>query len=102
MCIRDRKKTNAAPIEMYPTKKRKNVTNCNPSFTPSFNQVAVAGFVVINSALTVLAMARLSVAIKSRLIVLENLLFSISIEGPSEDLPYKLPFIFSHFCLIPV
>jgi len=64
------KNTNAAPMEMYPTKKRKKVTSCRPSSTPSFNHAAVDGFVV--SALTVVAMARATVAISSRLVVFEN------------------------------
>ena len=68
------KKTKAAPIAMYPTKKRKKVTSSKvaPSaVTNSGRPSAPIGFV--STALTVEAIARAKVAIKSRLVVLENL-----------------------------
>ena len=64
------KKTNAAPIAMYPTKNRKKVivSSVLPSIN-SGNPLSPTGSV---AALTVPAIARANVAINSRLVVLEK------------------------------
>ena len=60
------KKTNAAPMEMYPTKNGKNV------ISPRTSSLYSTDGSIISSALTVPAIARDIVAINSRLVVLEK------------------------------
>jgi hypothetical protein len=61
---------------MYPTKKRKKVKVSNPSSVPSDKKAGSPSSPIApetSAALTVDAMARAKVAIKSRLVVFENL-----------------------------
>ena len=92
------KKTKAAPMAIYPTKKRKKVNVCRPSSSPSDRKAGnpVSGSIapgVMSAAETVDAIARAKVAIKSRLVVRENfseiMLFSLFADYYS----YKLMFI---------
>jgi len=71
------KKTKAAPMAMYPTKKRKKVNVCRPSSAPSDrkagNPVSLSiAPGTISAAETVDAIARANVATRSRLVVFEN------------------------------
>ena len=84
------KKTNAAPMEMYPTKNRKNV------ISPRTSSLYSTDGSIISSALTVPAIARDIVAINSRLVVLEKRSNDIIFKRYPRACKYKGEFFFTN------